>query len=58
MDSQFPLEDATLNRRQLLNFLTGATVAVTTGAMLYPVLKFFTPTDAALNQGASLAKAS
>lgn len=43
MDDTFPLEESSLSRRQLLNFLTGATVAVTIGSALYPVNQFFVP---------------
>ncbi len=43
MENTFPLEDSSLSRRQLLNFLTGATVAVTVGSTLYPVGQFFVP---------------
>lgn len=41
MEDSLSLESPSLSRRQLLNFLTGATVAVTTGSALYPALKFF-----------------
>lgn len=41
MDISLPLESPSLSRRQLLNFITGATVAATAGAALYPVGKFF-----------------
>jgi cytochrome b6-f complex iron-sulfur subunit len=43
MDHSFPLESSSLSRRQLLNFLTGATVAATTGSALYVAGKFFIP---------------
>ncbi|MBF2076556.1 MAG: cytochrome b6-f complex iron-sulfur subunit [Synechococcales cyanobacterium C42_A2020_086] len=43
MDNTFPVEAPSLSRRQLLNFLTGATVAVTVGSALYPVGQFFVP---------------
>lgn len=43
MDSSFPLESPSLQRRQLLNFITGATLAATAGAALYPVGRFFVP---------------
>ncbi|MGG6297027.1 cytochrome b6-f complex iron-sulfur subunit [Leptolyngbya sp. AN02str] len=43
MDNSFPLEEPSLSRRQLLNFLTGTTVAITVGSALYPVAQFFVP---------------
>ena len=43
MDSSLPLENVSLSRRQLLNFITGATVAATAGAALYPLSQFFIP---------------
>jgi cytochrome b6-f complex iron-sulfur subunit len=32
-----------MSRRQLLNFLTGAAIAATATAALYPAAKFFVP---------------
>ncbi|TVQ20576.1 MAG: cytochrome b6-f complex iron-sulfur subunit [Leptolyngbya sp. DLM2.Bin15] len=43
MDTNFPIEGPSLSRRQLLNFLTGATVAATAGSALYVVGKVFMP---------------
>lgn len=43
MDDSLPLESPSLSRRQLLNFLTGATVVATAGSALYTVGKFFIP---------------
>lgn len=43
MDNSLPLESPSLSRRQLLNFLTGATVAATAGSALYSMGKFFVP---------------
>lgn len=43
MDDSLPLESSSLSRRQLLNFLTGATVAATAGSALYTAGKFFIP---------------
>lgn len=41
MDSNFPIESPSLSRRQLLNFLTGATVATAAAPALYAAGKFF-----------------
>lgn len=43
MDANLPIESPSLSRRQLLNFITGATAAATVGSALYPVGKFFIP---------------
>ena len=43
MAQSLPLESPSLSRRQLLNFITGATVAVTAGSALYPFGNFFIP---------------
>ncbi|MBE9116038.1 cytochrome b6-f complex iron-sulfur subunit [Lusitaniella coriacea LEGE 07157] len=43
MEESLPLENPSLSRRQLLNFLTGAVVATTVSAALYPAAKFFVP---------------
>ncbi len=55
-ENSFPLESSSLSRRQLLNFLTGAVVATTTAAILYPAGKFFLPPKEATEGGAILAK--
>lgn len=42
MEQSFPYdESASMSRRNLLNFITGAAIAVTAGGVLYPVGKFF-----------------
>jgi len=56
MDANFLENDSSLNRRQFLNFLTGAAVAVTTGSALYPVVNFFILTPEIGEGGAILAK--
>ncbi|NJL54849.1 MAG: cytochrome b6-f complex iron-sulfur subunit [Leptolyngbyaceae cyanobacterium RM2_2_4] len=56
MDANLSLHDSALNRRQFLNFLTGAAVAVTTGSALYPAIQFFIPPNEAGKGGAILAK--
>jgi len=43
MDQSLPYESPSLSRRQLLNFLAGATVAATAGSALYTVGQFFIP---------------
>ncbi|MGP1384373.1 MAG: cytochrome b6-f complex iron-sulfur subunit [Thainema sp.] len=43
MDNSLPLDSPSLSRRQLLNFLTGATVAATAGSALYAMGKVFVP---------------
>lgn len=43
MDTSLPIEVPSLSRRQLLNFLTGATVAATAGSALYVAGNFFIP---------------
>lgn len=43
MSTNFPIEYPSLSRRQLLNFITGATVAATAGSTLYVAGKFFIP---------------
>ncbi|MGB7416964.1 MAG: cytochrome b6-f complex iron-sulfur subunit [Thermosynechococcaceae cyanobacterium] len=45
-----------MSRRQLLNFLSGAAVAATAGAALYPVGKFFVPPTEGNADGSILAK--
>ena len=56
MDNSFSLESPSMSRRQLLNFLTGAVVASTAGAALYPVAKFFAPPAESSQGGVILAK--
>ncbi len=56
MNESLPLDAPSLSRRQLLNFLTGATVAATLGAALYPAARSFVPPAEESNGGAILAK--
>lgn len=56
MDNSFPLESPSMSRRQLLNFLTGAAIASTASAALYPVVKYFIPPAEGGEGGAILAK--
>ncbi|NJN01675.1 MAG: cytochrome b6-f complex iron-sulfur subunit [Leptolyngbyaceae cyanobacterium RM1_1_2] len=49
-------ENPSLSRRQLLNFLTGAAIAATTGSALYPIAKFFVPPREVAEGGGILAK--
>lgn len=51
-----PLESPSMSRRKLLNFLTGAAVASTAGAALYPVAKYFIPPSEKGEGGAIIAK--
>jgi cytochrome b6-f complex iron-sulfur subunit len=54
MDTNLPIEAPSLSRRQLLNFLTGATVAATTGSALYVAGKFLTPVAEATGAGGAI----
>lgn len=56
MENSIPLENPSMSRRQLLNFLTGAVVATTAGATLYPLGKYFLPPAETTEGGAILAK--
>lgn len=57
MDNTFSIDEApSISRRQLLNFLTGAVVASTASAVLYPVAKYFIPPTEAGEGGAIIAK--
>lgn len=56
MENAIPYESPSLSRRQLLNFLTGATVAATVGGALYPAAKFLVPPREASEGGGILAK--
>lgn len=56
MDNSLPLENPSMSRRQLLNFLTGTVVASTAGAALYPVAKYFIPPTESSEGGAVIAK--
>ncbi len=52
----FALENPSLSRRQLLNFLTGATVAATATAALYPATQVLMPPKEAGEDGSIIAK--
>ncbi|MDC0832262.1 cytochrome b6-f complex iron-sulfur subunit [Geitlerinema sp. CS-897] len=56
MAESLPLEQPDMSRRQLLNFLTGATVAAAVGGAAYPVGKYFTPPAEGDGSGALVAK--
>lgn len=56
MEKIISLENESMSRRQLLNFLTGAVVATTATAALYPAVKFFTPPSENGDNGEILAK--
>ncbi len=56
IDDRLFLDSPSMSRRQLLNFLTGAVVAVTAGSVLYPTSKFFIPPAEGNEAGAVLAK--
>lgn len=56
MENTAAFNEASLSRRQLLNFLTGAVVAATVGSTLYPVSKYFVPPKQISARGGILAK--
>ena len=56
MDESLAWESPSLSRRQLLNFLTGATVAATLGAALYPAARSLVPPAEGNRSGAFWAK--
>ena len=56
MEESIPLDNPLMSRRQLLNFLTGAAVAATATAALYPAAKFFVPPAEGSEDGSLLAK--
>ncbi|MBW4621701.1 MAG: cytochrome b6-f complex iron-sulfur subunit [Cyanosarcina radialis HA8281-LM2] len=56
MEESIPLKSFSMSRRQLLNFLTGAAVAATATAALYPAAKFFFPPAEGTEDGSLLAK--
>lgn len=56
MEQAIPSESPSLSRRQLLNFLTGSTIAVTVGSALYPVAQVFIPPQEVSESGGILAK--
>lgn len=56
MDNSLPLNSASMPRRQLLNFLTGAVIASTAAGALYPVARYFVPPSEGSDDGSILAK--
>lgn len=56
MEESIPLESPSMSRRQLLNFLTGAAIAATATASLYPAAKFFVPPAEGSEDGSLFAK--
>ncbi len=56
MEESLRLESPSMSRRQLLNFITGAAVAATASAALYPAAKFFVPPQEVGEDGSILAK--
>jgi len=54
MHNSFSFENPSLPRRQLLNFLTGAAVAATTGSAFYAVGKFFIPPEEETGAGGTI----
>ena len=56
MEKSLPLENPSMSRRQLLNFMTGAAIATTAGAALYPAAKFFVPPQEGGGDGSIIAK--
>lgn len=56
MEQSLPITNPSMSRRQLLNFLTGAAVAATASAALYPTAKFFIPPSEVGEDGSILAK--
>ncbi|MEM7726224.1 MAG: cytochrome b6-f complex iron-sulfur subunit [Cyanobacteria bacterium P01_A01_bin.45] len=56
MEESLSFEYPSMSRRQLLNFLTGAVVATTASAALYPAAKFFISPSEGNKDGSTLAK--
>lgn len=56
MAESIPIQSPSMSRRQLLNFLTGAAIAATATAALYPAAKFFVPPAEGSEDGSLLAK--
>lgn len=56
MSESLPLENPSMSRRQLLNFLTGAVVATTASTLVYPAAKFFVAPTELGKDGSILAK--
>jgi cytochrome b6-f complex iron-sulfur subunit len=51
-----PGQSPSLSRRKLLNFISGAAVAATAGAALYPAAKYFVPPKEGNGDGSMIAK--
>lgn len=56
MEDSLSMQSPSMSRRQLLNFLTGATIAATASAALYPAAKFFVPPQEGSADGSIIAK--
>ncbi len=56
MEQSLSLEYPSMSRRQLLNFLTGAVVATTASAALYPAAKFLVSPAGGSKDGPTIAK--
>ncbi|MBE9168458.1 cytochrome b6-f complex iron-sulfur subunit [Pleurocapsales cyanobacterium LEGE 06147] len=56
MEESLSFEAPSMSRRQLLNFITGAVVAATASAAIYPAAKFFIPPSEVSEDGSILAK--
>ena len=54
--NNFALENPSMSRRQLLNFLTGATVAATASTALYPAAQFLMAAKEGDESGSIIAK--
>ncbi len=54
MTNDTPLDIPSLSRRQLLNFITGGTIAVTAGIAIVPVGKFFVPPSESIGAGGAI----
>ncbi len=54
MDTHLPMAAPFLSRQQLLNFLTGASVAATTGSALYVAGQSLTPLEEATGAGGAI----
>lgn len=52
----FEFEEPSIPRRKLLNFLMGSTLAATTGAVLYPAVRYIIPPSEAQQDGSIYAK--
>jgi len=56
MEDSLSMQSPSMSRRQLLNFLTGATIAATASAALYPAAKFFVAPQEGGADGSIIAK--